>query len=110
MDDELLLYTTRRFDPVRDENSGDDSNKSGEEQYEVKVIDNDYNTYEEVIKVVMLALGVSFEEAYSVAWEIDHLGSCVVAHGSWEACSEIASIIGGIGIETQVNPIGEQPR
>jgi ATP-dependent Clp protease adapter protein ClpS len=103
--DNLWLYTTRRFDPPKKKPESDDTNaRKDDDQYEVRIIDNDYNTYDEVINIVMLALGVTFEEAYAAAWEVDHMGSCVVAQGPWDTCVEIASIIETIGIETQVNP------
>ncbi len=75
-----------------------------EELYEVRIIDNDHNTYGEVIQITMLALGISEEKAFAVAWEVDHHGSCVVAHAAKEEAEEVAGIIRLIGIEVQVNP------
>ncbi len=102
----LLCYKSGIVPPVSSEGDKDDpKEKDGQDRYEVRIIDNDYNTYEEVIKISMFALGIDFEEAYAIAWEVDHIGSCVVANGPWSECMEIASIIGRIGIETQVNPV-----
>ncbi len=73
--------------------------------YEVRVMDNDYNTYQEVMDITMLALGLDAEQAFSVAWEVDHRGFCVVAHAPWEEAEALANVIRTIGIEVQVNPI-----
>ena len=102
----LYLYTSRRFKPIR-LNNDDHTDKSNEDRklYEVRIIDNDYNTYREVMDISILALGIDEELAYSVAWEVDHKGSCVVAHGTKEEAERIASIIRLIGIEVQVNPM-----
>lgn len=105
----VFCYTSRIVPPIKPEQANDDSSDKNEEnQYEVRIIDNDYNTYEEVIKISMFALGIDFDEAYAIAWEVDHIGSCVVARGPWSECMEIASIIGRIGIETQVNPLNNR--
>lgn len=102
------LYTSRRFSPIRvDSSSPDDDQPPTDEQlYEVRIIDNDYNTYQEVMDIAMLALQVSEQEAYAIAWEVDHKGSCAVAYGPESDAEAIASIIRIIGIEVQVNPIG----
>jgi ATP-dependent Clp protease adapter protein ClpS len=58
--------------------------------------------------VTMLALGIDSEEAFSVAWEVDHSGHCVVAHAPYEEAEALANVIRTIGIEVQVNPISGQ--
>jgi ATP-dependent Clp protease adapter protein ClpS len=79
--------------------------KDNDALYEVKIIDNDFNTYGEVMQITMSALGISEELAFAVAWEVDHAGFCVVAHAPHEEAQAIASVIRTIGIEVQVNPI-----
>lgn len=90
------------IDPTEDP----DKSTHGEGLYEVRMINNDYNTYEEVMTVTMMTLNISEEQAYSIAWEIDHLGSCVVAHAPLETAERLACLIRTIGIEVQVNPVG----
>lgn len=81
----------------------DDCEESGKSAlYVVLVIDNDYNTYDEVINICSLALGIDSVEAYRIAWEIDHLGSCSVAKASFDEAGRIAEIIRSIGIEVEV--------
>lgn len=70
----------------------------------VTVFDNDYNTYDEVILILMAATGCSHQEAWIEAWEIDHLGKSTVHHSTEEECRITASIISEIGIRVEVSP------
>jgi ATP-dependent Clp protease adapter protein ClpS len=98
-------YATRRPPCISPERRpGEDPAADPDDLYEVRVIDNDYNTYQEVMDICMVALGVSMEEAYAVAWEVDHLGSCVVALAPLEQATAIAQVIRTIGIEVRVDP------
>jgi ATP-dependent Clp protease adapter protein ClpS len=71
----------------------------------VTVFNNDSNTYEEVIIVLMAATGCNSEEAYIEAWEIDHYGQCLVHRGSEDVCKTAAKTIASIGIKVEVGPI-----
>jgi ATP-dependent Clp protease adapter protein ClpS len=68
----------------------------------VRIINNDVNTYEQVITITMRALGLTFEQAYSVAWAVDHEGSCVVCIAEEQQARGIAAQIRTIGIEVEV--------
>jgi ATP-dependent Clp protease adapter protein ClpS len=104
----VLCYTSRRIPHVSIPGaSGEDDSADSEALYEVRIIDNDRNTYQEVMQITMLALGVQKEQAFAIAWEVDHLGSCVVAHAPKEEAEEMAGVIRTIGIEVQVNPINQ---
>ena len=70
--------------------------------YSVRIIDNNVNTYEQVITITMRALGLTFEQAYSVAWTVDHEGSCQVCVAEEQEASRIANVIRTIGIEVEV--------
>jgi ATP-dependent Clp protease adapter protein ClpS len=83
----------------------EDDQPDSEDLYEVRIMDNDHNTYGEVMQITMQALDISEEKAFAIAWEVDHMGSCVVAQGPYEAAEAIAQVIRTIGIEVQVNPI-----
>lgn len=72
----------------------------------VTVFNNDHNTYEEVMVVLMLATGCTAEEAYIEAWEIDHLGKCMVHRSSQEECESAAQVIASIGIRVVAEPDG----
>ena len=73
--------------------------------FRVVIIDNDHNTYQEVIDICMLALGVDFQHAYRIALAVDNNGEAEVAHAGREDAQEIARVIRSIGIEVRVLPI-----
>lgn len=75
----------------------------GGERWKVTVFDNDVNTYEEVIEVLIMATGCCREEAYCEAWEIDHFGKSDVHFGGHEECQGVAKLVGTIGIEVAVS-------
>ena len=103
----MLCYVARRFQSRSLGGKDSDGRGSHElsETYEVRIIDNDYNTYQQVMDVSKLALGVGEDEAFAIAWEVDHKGYCVVAKGPYEEAEAIADTIRTIGIEVQVNLI-----
>lgn len=70
----------------------------------VTVYNNDVNTYDEVMMVLMLATNCTSEEAYIEAWEIDHYGLCVVHRADESECRGAAEVIGAIGIQVEVTP------
>jgi ATP-dependent Clp protease adapter protein ClpS len=70
--------------------------------YIVTVYNNEVNTYEEVIMILMIATGCAQSEAEIETWEIDHLGKSVVHHGSADVCARVAEIVSKIGIRVEV--------
>lgn len=70
----------------------------------VTVFNNDVNTYDEVITVLMFATACDAEEAYIEAWEIDHFGSCIVHRADENECRGAADVITTIGIAVEVSP------
>jgi ATP-dependent Clp protease adapter protein ClpS len=95
-------YVTIDRDP---EDRGPADSTDDSRLYEVRIIDNDYNTYQQVIDVTMMALGIDRDQAFVIAWEVDHAGSCVVAVAPQRPAESIADAIRSIGIEVQVNPV-----
>ena len=75
---------------------------SGGGTFVVVVFNNDHNTYDEVIDVLMLATDCTLDEAEIETWEIDHLGKSVVHHGDAEVCESVAEVIRRIGIRVEV--------
>jgi hypothetical protein len=69
----------------------------------VTVFNNETNTYDEVMTVLMVATGCNAEEAYIETWEIDNLGKSVVHHAGEQECRDVASIISTIGIKVEVS-------
>jgi ATP-dependent Clp protease adapter protein ClpS len=80
----------------------DDASTSSGDLYVVTVYDNDHNTVEQVMNILILATGCTFEEAEMETWEIHNLGKSVVHHGSKEECQTAAAIISEIGIKVTV--------
>ncbi|MCG9895107.1 MAG: ATP-dependent Clp protease adaptor ClpS [Fimbriimonadaceae bacterium] len=72
--------------------------------WKVVVYNNETNSYEEVMTVLILATACSTEEAYIETWEIDHYGSCAVHRAAEDECRSVAEIIGTIGIAVAVEP------
>ena len=100
----VLCYVGRRFRSRTLNKASDGKASPGpSELFEVRIIDNDFNTYQQVIDVSMLALGISEDDAFAIAWEVDHSGYCVVAHGPYDQAEAVAATIRTIGIEVQVN-------
>lgn len=69
----------------------------------VTVFDNETNTYDEVIMVLMAATGCSLDEAEIETWEVDHLGKSVVHYSTEKECRRAAEIIATIGIQVEVS-------
>jgi ATP-dependent Clp protease adapter protein ClpS len=68
----------------------------------VTVFDNDHNTADQVVGILLVATSCSIEEAEMETWEIHHLGRSVVHHGRKEECETAADIIREIGIRVTV--------
>ncbi len=80
----------------------EESGPSAGGHWVVVVYDNDKNTFEEVIAILMLATACTFEEAHIETWEIHHLGRSVVHHGKEDECQSAAAVIARIGIKVEV--------
>lgn len=68
----------------------------------VTVFDNDFNSVEEVLTILMAATNCSPSEAFEETWEIHNLGKSVVHHGAESECTTAAEIIAQIGIRVEV--------
>jgi len=73
------------------------------EHWIVTVYNNEYNTWDEVVHILMVATGCSEDEADMETWEVDNLGKSVVHHGDQEVCEAAAEIIAQIGIRVEVS-------
>jgi ATP-dependent Clp protease adapter protein ClpS len=80
----------------------DQINSTQSESWIVIVYNNEHNTYDEVMMILMVATHCNEEEAYIETWEIDHLGKSVVHVAGQEECETVASVIRQIGIQVEV--------
>jgi len=80
------------------------SSTAKQEEWTVIVYNNDVNTYEEVMTVLMLATGCDAEEAYIETWEVDHYGQASVHRAPEEECNRVADVIRAIGITVEAKP------
>lgn len=70
----------------------------------VVIHNNDHNSFDEVIDVLVCATGCCVEEAAIEAWEAHHYGKAPVHFAEQTECSEAATIISRVGIVTEVMP------
>lgn len=78
-----------------------DKNSTGG-HYVVVVYNNDINTWDEVVNILMQATGCPMDEAEMETWEVDNLGKSVVHHGDQDECESVAAVIRQIGIRVEV--------
>lgn len=76
---------------------------SGGDSWIVTVFNNEVNTWQEVISILMIATGCDFNEAYIETWEVDHLGKSVVHHAEEDECTKVAAVIAEIGIRVEIS-------
>ncbi len=79
----------------------DDGSETGD-FWVVTVYNNEYNTWDEVVDILIRATGCTHEEADMETWEIDNLGKSVVHHGERDVCETAAEVIRQIGIQVEV--------
>ena len=80
----------------------DDLGAAGDGGWVVTVFDNDFNTWDEVVGILMKATACTIEEAHMETWEVHHLGKSVVHMGGLVECKRAAAIISTIGIRVTV--------
>jgi len=66
------------------------------------IFNNDTNTFDEVIAVLMHATGCQSEEAEIEAWEAHHYGKAPVHFAPRAECDVTALEISRIGLKTEV--------
>ncbi|MBS1700538.1 MAG: ATP-dependent Clp protease adaptor ClpS [Armatimonadetes bacterium] len=94
----LILNSTETIE--RPDLAGNESVEN--ESWMVIVYNNEFNTYEEVVMILLVATHCTLEEAEIETWEIDHLGKSNVHFADKEECETVARIIRQIGIEVEV--------
>lgn len=100
MIDDGLRFSSPIVAPERVEQA----KEQAEPKWKVTVYNNETNTYDEVITILMIATGCSLDDAYIEAWEIDHYGQCIVHSADEPECIGVADVIATIGINVEATP------
>ena len=69
----------------------------------VVIYNNDTNSMEEVVEVLIQATGCDEEEAFIETWEADTYGEAPVHFSNKEECEGVAHLISSIGVRTEVS-------
>jgi ATP-dependent Clp protease adapter protein ClpS len=72
--------------------------------FRVTILDNNVNTYEQVIEICMKALGITYDEGLEIALAVDNNGRADVFEGVQAEAEAVAGVIRTIGIEVLVSP------
>jgi ATP-dependent Clp protease adaptor protein ClpS len=93
-----MPYEVRRTEPeiVPEDTS------SGTDGWMCVIYDNEYNTLDEVVVILMAATGCCYEEAYCEMWEAHTFGKANCHYGSEAECRRVADTISAIGVRTEV--------
>jgi ATP-dependent Clp protease adapter protein ClpS len=84
------------LDPVASEN------ESAQGRCMVVMFNNDDNTMDEVVEILMEATRCDVEEAAMEMWEAHTFGKAPVHFASKEECATVAEVISSIGIKVEV--------
>jgi ATP-dependent Clp protease adaptor protein ClpS len=68
------------------------------------IFNNDTNSMDEVVGILMKATGCDVQEASIETWEAHTFGRAMVHFGSVADCQKAAQIISAIGVKTEVIP------
>lgn len=74
----------------------------GSGRWMVVIFNNETNSMDEVIEVLVMATGCDIQEAYIEMWEAHTYGKAPVHFSSREDCDRAAEIISLIGVKTEV--------
>jgi ATP-dependent Clp protease adaptor protein ClpS len=68
----------------------------------VVIFNNESNSVDEVVEILMIATECSFEEAEIEMWEAHTFGKAPVHFAAKAECEKAATVIGSIGVKTEV--------
>ncbi len=98
----LVIVSSAGVELPQQDLAADDSTVDSRSHWIVVVYDNDFNTVDQVIRILITATKCSIAEAEIETWEVHHLGKSVVHHGDRPECERVAGIIRTIGIRVEV--------
>ncbi len=68
------------------------------------IYNNETNSMDEVVIAIMMATDCPADEAYMEMWEAHHFGKADIHFASEDECKHVASVVGSIGVKTEVRP------
>ena len=74
----------------------------GTGRWMVVIFNNDTTSFDEVIAILMRSTGCTSQEAYVETWEAHTYGKAAVHFSGQEECEIVATMIGSVGVKTQV--------
>lgn len=77
---------------------------TGRGRWMTVIFNNEHNSMEEVVEVLMRATDCDEDEAAIETWEAHVYGKAPVHFASREECTRAASVIERIGVRTEVSP------
>jgi len=75
---------------------------TGTGRWMVIIYNNETNSFDEVIEILMRATGCDADEAAIETWEAHHYGKAPVHFASRPECDQVAGIIASVGVKTEV--------
>ena len=88
--------------PVLERETVDET--KGSARWMVVIHNNETNSFEEVIDILMVATGCDIQEAMTETWEADAFGKAAVHFAAKPECHRVAEVIACIGVKTEVCP------
>lgn len=76
---------------------------TGSGRWMVVIYNNDSNSFDEVIEILMRSTGCGLEEAAIEAWEAHTYGKTPVHFSSRGECEIVAIMISSIGVRTEIS-------
>jgi ATP-dependent Clp protease adapter protein ClpS len=76
---------------------------TGSGRWMVVLYNNDYNTFEQVIEILMRSTGCGLEEAAIEAWEAHTFGRASVHFSTKTECEIVGVMISSVGLKTEIS-------
>jgi ATP-dependent Clp protease adapter protein ClpS len=76
----------------------------GRGRWALVIFNNESNSFEDVIFILMKATGCDVQEATIETWEAHHYGKAMVHFGDKSECEAAARVVQSIGVQTEVRP------
>jgi len=77
---------------------------TGTGRWMVVIYNNDYNSREDVVEILMKATGCPLDEAYMEMWEAETYGKAPVHFAVRTVCREVSNALATIGLVSEVLP------